>query len=106
VVDISGTTIVWQGNTIENEQFLEQYYQTYTCLQNMGAIANSQPPYIIITEGYPVCNGEKKLGCSKFSNNTIYIMETALSWLRHEFVHIITQRGDEAHGTAIFSCAS
>ncbi len=113
-VDLSGTTILWQGNVRNDAGLSQRYDGVVACLSNLSLstgtqyVRNTVPPYVVMTSGHFLCNGEDTVACT--SNGVIYIMQfyvTNVAYVfEHEDIHVITLLGDESHGTLPFTtCA-
>ncbi len=108
VVDLSNTTIVWEGNIQENSDLMVTYNDVKQCLESFDLMNNAVPPYAVITEKYKtfICAGQVATGCAVFNTNTIYVPEQATSGtqyiLKHELVHIISQLSNDVHYTKAF----
>lgn len=105
-VDISMTTVVWQGYINEDPQMLKYFDETTSCLETYGYSYNGYP-YVFITAGEFNCGGEiGTAGCANSSTNKIYIQ---VDWschsvldsscptdvLKEEIIHWETGKGNE-----------
>ncbi len=112
VVDLSNTTVVWEGNIQENSGFMVTYNHVKQCLEFFDLVNNAVPPYMVVTEKYKtfICGGQVATGCALFITNTIYVPEQALEGtqyiFKHELVHIISRLDDHAQvSTPFVICA-
>ncbi len=112
VVDLSNTTVVWEGNIQENPSFMVSYNDVKQCLETYDLVNNAVPPYMVVTEKYKtfICGGQVVTGCALFITNTIYVPEQALEGtqyiFKHELVHIISRLGDDVQvSTPFVICA-
>jgi len=114
-VDISSTTIVWQGYVNEDAALLQIFEETMACLNILGVYRDGYP-YIIIVNDPFLCGGNVSIGCTVFDENTIYLTKTPLvrdptqytsPIISHETVHWVTQLGNAFHDSIYFSqCGS
>ncbi len=112
VVDLSSTTVAWEGNIQENSVFMVTYNDVKQCLESFDLVNNAVPPYMVVTEKYKtfICGGEVVTGCTVFITNTIYVPEQALEGtqyiFKHELVHVISRLDDDAQvSTPFVICA-
>ena len=106
-VDISDTTIVWQGYVDEDSDLLARFNETMSCLNALG-VDRAGYPYVIVVQDTFLCGSiQGATGC--WSDDAVYITSFyfhatifGLDIFKHEVIHWATRLGDEAHDTIYF----
>jgi len=103
-VDISMTSIVWQGYANEDPVLLRKFNETMECLNSFGFFHEGYP-YVVVVEDIFTCGAYKdKLGC--YSANTVFFAQSAyestlyFEVFKHEVIHWATGLGIENETTA------
>jgi hypothetical protein len=109
-VDISNTTIVWQGYANEDSNLLARFDETMSCL-NMLGVNKTGYPYVIVVQDTFLCGSNQNAsGCWVESSDIVYITSLyfqviciGLDVFKHEAIHWATRLGNEAHDTIYFT---
>jgi hypothetical protein len=107
-VDISMTTVVWQGtiSTYPDGSGSRTLARVLNCLSWYGYHRDGDP-YVIMTDDAFNCglyNGV--LGCTDFSSDIIYVAWYAYrnyTTYSHELVHWVTRLGNDHHDDPVFA---
>jgi len=102
-VDISMTSIVWQGYANEDPVLLRKFNETMDCLNSFG-FHHEGYPYVVVVEDLFTCGIYKnELGC--YSANTVFFAQSAyesalyFEVFKHEVIHWATGMGIENETT-------
>lgn len=107
-VDLTGTSIVWQGRMYEDGVLLARFDATMECLYTLN-IYRSGSPYVVLTDGSFYCGNVRASGCYSRNSETIYVLKSdtaEMSSFEHEVIHWATGLGTEGHDTVYFSLCS
>jgi hypothetical protein len=97
-------------NLQDDPIYLSLYNATNQCIKKAGFITYPSNLHIILLDTFPLCDGDAKVACVKFSNHTLTIHiahKYNSTLLRHEFVHALTFLGNSYHDKEPFlSCGN
>ena len=102
-VDISMTSIVWQGYANEDTVLLQKLNETEECLITLNASIKDGYPYVILVQDRFYCGGFSDIsGCVVPEANTIYLKQTVFIF-KHEVVHWATGFTNDMHDSLYFT---
>jgi len=106
-IDISMTTILWEGHVDEKPEVYQKFIETMACLNSLNAVRRTGNLYVMIVETSFIADGTLVAGCN-IGNVIIFSAaaeESASSKFivsKHEIIHWATGIGNEGHGNIYF----
>ncbi len=117
-VDISKTTVLWEGDLNQNPTLLKRFKDASSCVNSFGYQRSGYPHVIIVKDPFICGSKTNALGCAVFSTNTIYIaadneyfknrtkpgkqLITVTDPVKHESIHWITRKDNDTHNQPYF----
>jgi hypothetical protein len=105
--------IVWEGYVDESPELLAMFNEVVQCVDEFypSLLATTENPYLYIVEGFLYYSGSPELkayGLCNRQTGIIYVSDLATKpYYKHEFIHWITNKGAEIHGTDLMQkCSS